>query len=70
MDSEEKIRDAFRAVWRAATNQPQQPGARSLMQVPCNQDEDADFVMHRALDELFELRKKNITTPAGVGGVW
>ena len=58
MDSEEKIRDAFRRIWRAATNQASQPGDRELMQIPPNQSDDADFVMKRAIDELLELRKK------------
>ena len=58
MDSEEKIREAFRRIWRAATNQARQPGDRELMQIPPNQADDADFVINRALDELFELRKK------------
>lgn len=57
-DSEEKIRDAFCRIWRAATNQPRQPGDRELMQIPVNEADDADYIMHRALDELFELRKQ------------
>lgn len=58
MDSEEKIRDAFRRIWKRATNQPHEPGERELMRIPVDEENDADCIMHRALDELFERRKK------------
>lgn len=60
-DSEEKIRDAFRRIWSSATNQPGK-GRRALMTIPVDEENDADCIMHRAMDELFELRK-SVTSP-------
>lgn len=57
-DSEEKIREAFNQIWKRATNQSYEVGDRALMSIPPNKDTDADFIMHRAMDELFERRKK------------
>ena len=59
IDTESVIREAFRRIWKRATNQPRETGERSLMSVPVDRENDADFIMGRALDELFYLRKAN-----------
>lgn len=51
--SEDAIRQALKDVWAAATNQPDR---KALMSIPPRPDKDADFILHDALDELFELR--------------
>lgn len=57
IDPEQTIRNAFNQIWKRATNQPYEAGDRSLMSIPPDERRDADFIMHRALDELFYLRK-------------
>lgn len=57
-DSEEKIREAFNRIWKKATNQSSEFGERALMTIPVDEDRDADCIIHRALDELFKLRKE------------
>lgn len=57
-DSEEKIREAFNRIWKRATNQYREVGERALMTIPVDEENDADCILHRALDELFKLRKE------------
>ena len=51
--SEEKIRQAFRLVWAATTNQET---TKALFSIPPRPDEDADFILGDAIDELVSLR--------------
>jgi len=62
-DSEEKIREAFQRIWRVATHQPRGDDHMPIMSIPVNEDRDADCIMHRAMNELFELRKAKAATP-------
>jgi hypothetical protein len=56
-DSKEKIQEAWKKVWECAVNIKH----HTLMEIPPNEDRDADLIMRRALNELFELREENAT---------
>lgn len=49
----EKIRQAFKDTWAAATNQEHK---NPLMSIPPRPEHDADFILCAAIDELEQLR--------------
>lgn len=60
VDSIEHIKEAFRRVWREATNQKIDGCFNTpLMTIPPDEKNDADCIIFRAINELQDLRSEN-----------